>query len=142
MAGRAIRFTFSYRGDELRLVSRETVEMTPMPSDPVEAAEVGNAFSFELQDGGGEAVYRRTVRAPTRRAVEVRTDDPGRPFAQHPVERPRGLVTVVVPELEEARDLVVKETRSAAPERPDRPAETSGEQRSIQVNEVLRVDVR
>lgn len=143
MAGRAIRFTFSYRGDDVRLVSRETVEMTAMPSDPVEAALAGDAFWFELQNDDGDAVYRRAMRAPTRRTVEVRTDDPDRPFAQHPVEQPRGVVTVVVPDLEEAQNLVVKETRSAARGRAARPDEEASDQgMTLQATEVLRVDVR
>jgi hypothetical protein len=142
MAGRAIRLIFSYRGDDIRLESRESVEMTAMPSDAVEAPGAQAEFWAELQTADGRALYRRALQRPGRPSIEVPSGDPERPFERRDVEQPEGVFVLVVPDIEAVQSLVVKEARRTEPEGMELTPELAAQAPAVEVNEVLRVDVR
>jgi hypothetical protein len=118
--GGAVRLIFSYEGDDLRLLSRQRVEMVPPPSDPLEGFEAQKGFWLEVRDAQGAVLHRQIMHAPIRRDAEVFSDDAERSIARIPVERPSGAFAVVIPELPEADHVAlvsspVTETPEATP---------------------------
>jgi hypothetical protein len=99
----AVRLTFRYDGDQVRLVSSRRLDKT-VPPDPdagEERAE-GRGFFAEVRGAGDQVLHRRLLHEPVRRDAEVFSDDPERSLARVPVERPSGIFSVVVPDFEEA----------------------------------------
>jgi hypothetical protein len=110
---RAIRLIFEYEGDEVRLVSRQRVEMYVPPSDDVKGYEERGLWG-EVRRADGAALYRRALSDPMPRTVEVFSNDPEQTIVRVPIERPSGTFVVVVPDLDEADHLAL--TSSGAPE--------------------------
>lgn len=96
-SARSVRLIFSYDGEDVRLESRQPVEMLAPPSDPVEGYENQTGFWTEVRDARGSVLHRRILHEPVRRDAEVFSPDPERSIARVPVERPRGVFWVLVP---------------------------------------------
>jgi hypothetical protein len=94
---RSVRLTFSYDGDDVRLESRQPVEMLAPPSDPVEGSEHQAGFWTEVRDAQGSVLHRKVMHDPVRRDAEVFSPDPERSITRVPLERPRGAFAVLVP---------------------------------------------
>lgn len=103
---RSVRLTFSYEGSDVRLVSRQSIEMLSPPSDAIQVQEGQAGFWYELRDAEGRTLYRRVIQNPIKFAFEVRSD-PERPLAWQKVSEPRGYFTLLMPELEQAKTLVL-----------------------------------
>lgn len=104
---RALRLIFEYEGDHISLVSARRVAMMVPPSDPLAARRRESGFWFELKDGSGKTLYRRVTHDPIQRAVELRSDDPDRPFTREDVKNPAGTFVLLVPDLAEAREVAL-----------------------------------
>lgn len=98
----AVRLTFTYEGDEVRLVSRQPVEMIIPPTDALSGYEGEQGFWVEVRSGQDETLHRRIMDDPLRQDVEIFSPDPEQSVARTPVEKPSGIFTVLVPDLEEA----------------------------------------
>jgi hypothetical protein len=98
----AVRLIFEYEGTDIRLVSRQRVEMIPPPGDRPADQRSAQGMWVEVRDAGRNALYRRVLHDPVRHDTEVFSDDPERSVARVPVERPRGTFAVLVPDLEAA----------------------------------------
>jgi hypothetical protein len=108
---RAVRLTIAYNGDQMELVSQQSVAMKVPPSDPIEsaaniaeAAAMQTGFWVDLKDEQDQTLYRRVMHDPIRRDVEV-FSPPGLPqtVERAPVAEPRGVFSVVLPEIEAAQ---------------------------------------
>jgi hypothetical protein len=109
----AVRLTFRYEGDEVRLVSSRRVDKLLPPGEPAAAERPG--FFAEVRGPDDRILDRRLLHQPVRRDAEVFTGDPERPLARVPVERPAGVFSLLVPDLEEA-DYVALVERAAPAE--------------------------
>ncbi|MGW1786107.1 hypothetical protein ACWCQQ_44595 [Streptomyces sp. NPDC002143] len=98
----AVRLIFEYEGTDIRLVSRQQVEMTPPPSDRLADRQSAQGIWVEVRDADLNALYRRVLHDPVRYDTEVFSEDPGRSIARVPVETPRGTFAVLVPDIEAA----------------------------------------
>jgi hypothetical protein len=99
---RSVRLIFSYEGDDVRLESRQPVEMLAPPSDPVEGYESETGFWTEVRDAQGSVLHRKVMHDPVRRDAEVFSPDPERSITRVPLERPHGAFAVLVPLVPEA----------------------------------------
>jgi hypothetical protein len=97
----AVRLIFRYEGDEVRLVSSRRVEKLLAPDEP-EAAGQRPGFFAEVRGADDRVLDRRRLREPIRRDAEVFSGEPDRSLARVPVERPAGVFSLLVPDLEEA----------------------------------------
>lgn len=79
------------------------------PSMEITKRPPGAEFWFELEDGDGTPLYRRTQRNPLGPWVEVQTDNPEGRLAQVDSGLTEGEFTLLVPSLPEARALVLYE---------------------------------
>jgi hypothetical protein len=99
---RSVRLTFAYEGSDIKLVSQEPVEMIAPPSDEVAPAQTVNGFWFQLENAKGAALYKRVAHPPIRYDREVFSPEGEHSVARVPVEKPSGVFTVVMPDIQEA----------------------------------------
>src|SRR6266508_2208561 len=101
---RAIRLLIEY--DQSRFTVRESwsLETLAPPSHPLVAAQAQSGFWFELRDGKDSVVYRRVMENPVQFDVEVH--DPERGPYRRAVEEPKGVFTILIPDLPEAQEIV------------------------------------
>jgi len=104
---RSMRLVFSYEGRDVNLVSRQSVEMKSPVSDELQTREGQPGFWYELRDGQGRTLYRRITQNPIRYSAEVRSDDRTRPLEWQRKSEAKGTFVLHVPELEQARFLLV-----------------------------------
>jgi hypothetical protein len=121
--GAAIRLTFAYEGDTVRLVSRDRVAMLVPPSDELSGFAGQDGFAAEVREAGGSLVYRRVLAHPMPDDVEVFSDEPGQSIMRVPVERPAGLFVVVVPDSQEADHFALTGTLPSGAAAADGPME-------------------
>jgi len=96
--GESIRLTIEYQGAELRLVAQRRVAMlAPAPARRAVSADE-RGYWVEVQDDGGEPLYRQTLHQPLSEDLEVVADD-GVSLARLPRENVAGRFSVVVPDL-------------------------------------------
>ena len=100
---RAVRLTIAYSGDQMELVSQQSVAMKAPPSDPVEEVAARAGFMVDLKDEQDKTLYRRVMHDPIQRDVEVFSPDPRQTVQRAPVAEPRGVFSVVLPEMEAAQ---------------------------------------
>jgi hypothetical protein len=99
----AVRLIFSYEGNDIKLESRQRVNMVTPPGEPPESGpQEQSGFLVEVRDRAGRALRRQFLHDPIRYDAEVFSDDPEQSVARIPVERPSGVFVVVVPEMEDA----------------------------------------
>jgi hypothetical protein len=98
----AVRLTFRYEGDQVRLVSSRRLDKLVPPDPDAEEAAERSGFFAEVRGAGDRVLHRRLLHQPVRRDAEVFSDDPERSLARVPVERPSGVFSLVVPDFEEA----------------------------------------
>jgi hypothetical protein len=122
-SNQAVRITLSYRGKELRLVSRKVLSMRIPRSEPLEIPEKQAGFWFQVEDANGHLLYRRVMYNPIQFDTETPSDDPERPLKRVPISEPRGTFFLLVPFLREARTVRIF---SSAFE-PEKDAESAGE---------------
>ena len=99
---RAVRLTFTYEGEEVRLVSRQPVEMIVPPTDKLSGYEGEQGFWVEVRTSQDETLHRRVMEDPLRQDVEVFSPDPEQSVSRRPVEKPSGSFSMVVPDFDEA----------------------------------------
>lgn len=103
---RALRLTFEYEGDEVRLVSQQRVAMLVPPADLADDQEERAGFWFEVRDREDRPIYRRGTQNPLRTHLEVFPPKDA-PFTHVEMPEPRGVFTLLVPDLEDARTLAL-----------------------------------
>jgi hypothetical protein len=111
----AIRLIFEYDGDEVRLVSRQRVDMFVPPTDELEGYEGRQGVWVEIRGADGSTLHRRVLHDPVRRDVEVFSEDPAQSIMRSPVERPAGTFFVIVPDLAGADHLALMNSRPGPP---------------------------
>jgi hypothetical protein len=104
---RAVRLTFSYQGDQVKLVSQQPVEMTVPPSDPLKGYEEHKGFWAELKSDQDKTLYRSVLHNPTRNDAEVFSDDPEQSISREPAPKRKGVFVVVVPHTEKGHEVTL-----------------------------------
>jgi hypothetical protein len=110
---KALRLTFSYEGDKVKLISQQSVQMTLPPSDSLEGYEEHKGFWAELKNDKKKTLYRRVLHNPTRNDAEVFSDDPAEGISRKMVPERTGVFSVVVPDTAKGHEVLL--SRSSAP---------------------------
>ena len=104
---RAIRLVFEYEGDQVRLVSRSRIEkVLPQTDQSADALDFRGTWS-EVRDAGGALLDRRVLVDPMPRDAEVFPEQLGAEIHREPPERPSGVFTLLVPDVEGADHVAV-----------------------------------
>ena len=110
---RAVRVTFSYRGDHIDVVDVQRVVMFVPPGD-APAHDTQSGFWLELRDRRGDVVHRQIMDHPMSSDYEVFPADGRGPIVRQPVARREGAFTVVVPDTPDAETLALMGSAPAA----------------------------
>ena len=110
---KALRLTFSYDGDDVKLVSQQPVEMIVPSSDPVKGFEKQKGFWAELKNPDDKTLFRRVMHNPTRNDAEVFPGGADQSITREPAPKRKGVFVVVVPATDAADAVTL--SRSAPP---------------------------
>ena len=104
---RAIRLVFEYDGDDVRLVSQARIDkVLPQTDQSADATSYRGTWS-EVRDGDGVTLDRRVLVDPMPRDAEVFPEQLGAEISREPLDRPSGVFTLLVPDLEGADHVAV-----------------------------------
>ena len=101
----AVRLTFSYEGDNVKLISQQRTEMTVPASDPLKGEGKYKGFWAELVNARDKALYRQVMHNPTRNDAEVFRDTPGQSISREPAPKRKGVFVVVVPDTAQGEEV-------------------------------------
>lgn len=104
---RTLRLTFAYDKSDVQLVSRQTVDMMLPPPSPTALREGQTGFWYELRDQEEHILYQRAVQNPIRFDEEIFTDDLKQSITRQPVDDPRGIFTLLVPNTPDGHAVVL-----------------------------------
>lgn len=110
---KAVRLTFSYEGDQVKLISQRPVEMKAPASDPVKGYGRHKGFWAELKNKEDRTLYRQVMHNPTRNDAEVFSDDPEEGISREPAPKRKGVFVVVVPDSDQGQEVIL--CRSSGP---------------------------
>jgi hypothetical protein len=100
------RLTFEYDGDQIKLVSDQTVMMIVPSAKPPAAAAPGHAaLSLLLRDEANRPLAAVTHESPLTYDTEVFAPPDEGTLQRVPVDRPKGAFTILVPDHPEARKI-------------------------------------
>ncbi len=103
----AIRLTFSYQGESVQLIKERSLDMIVPPSHDLEHQKEASGFWVEVLDNKRNTIYRRVSENPIKRYAEVRSNDPDRPLSMERIKDPKGIFTILIPEIKEAQDVAL-----------------------------------
>lgn len=136
-SNKAMRLTFSYDGDDVKLLSQQRTEMIVPPSDALKGyGEKG--FWAELKSGSNKTLYRTVMHNPTKNDAEVFPESPSGVISREPAKKRKGVFVVVVPDTGPGEEVIL--CRSAP--------ETKGPTRGIHAvaskpaEEILRLKLK
>lgn len=113
---RAVRLTFAFDEDGIRLIDRTPVDKRIPPSDAVVDDPPPDAFAAELRTAQDDATFRRVLHDAIPQDVEV--FDPVEGVSRRPVAPTSGAFTVLVPDDADAAEVVLIVGADAMPEQP------------------------
>lgn len=103
--GRSLRLTFAYDETGIRLAGSNRRSKPALRGDDLSREAPVNAVTIELRTKDGSALHRRALRDPIPQSVEV-TGDAGK-LQRIATPQPRGAFVVIVPDLDDATDIVI-----------------------------------
>jgi hypothetical protein len=110
----AVRLILAYDDRGFRVIARRRFDHVVPPSEPLADAEHSTGFRVELRAPDHRLLYVRFMPDPRLSQMEVPPGHDAEPFTRRPMARRSGTFALVVPELDEAQDVVLA-VRSAAP---------------------------
>ena len=114
---RAIRLTFSYVGNRIELTATQRLAMFVPPGDSLEADRERSGFWVEVRNADERPLFRQILHHPIETTREVFPSDPQGEIIRTPVADPRGVFSIVIPEIAGARVLALIGSPSAADRR-------------------------
>ena len=103
----AVRLIFVYEGDDIRLLSRQPVDVIVPPADATRGLDDRSGFWVEVRAESEDVLYRRVMTDPARVHPEVFSPDPAVGITRAPESQPVGAFTVLVPNEEAASHVVL-----------------------------------
>ncbi len=112
---KAIRMVCSFDGDQVTVLSSQSVEMMLPHSDPVEGTDSQKGFWFDLRDAQDRPLYRKVMHNPLRDDVEVFSDKPHEhSVARHTVAKRTGVFVVLVPDTDSGHTVTLSSSPGAS----------------------------
>jgi hypothetical protein len=104
---RCIRLIFSYQDSKIDLISQQDVEMIIPPSKDLNYDKNQSGFWYDLHDKDGKILYHDYVFNPIQTSVEILSDSNDGSFKRIPIEHPKGVFTLLIPQIDEAQELIL-----------------------------------
>jgi hypothetical protein len=102
---RAIRLLIEYDGSQFSISKSWQVETVAPASHSLEPRLNATGFWIELRDAGDKLLYRRILHNPVR--VDAEVFDPELGLRRVALEEPKGVFTVLVPDLPDAQEIAI-----------------------------------
>jgi hypothetical protein len=107
-SNKAMRLTFSYHGDNVKLLSQQRIEMIVPPSDAMKGyGTQQKGFWAELRSGSDKTLYRIVMHNPTKNDAEVFPESPSEEICREPAPKRRGVFVVVVPDIDKGEEVIL-----------------------------------
>ena len=106
-SNKAMRLTFSYEGDNVKLLSQQRTEMTLPASDAVKGFGKKKGFWAELRSDTDKTLYRSVMHNPTKNDAEVFPESPGEGISREPAPKRKGVFVVVVPDTDKGEEVIL-----------------------------------
>ena len=104
---KAMRLTFSYDGNDVKLLSQQRTEMIVPPSDAVKSYGTHKGFWAELRSGSDKTLYRTVMHNPTKNDAEVFPESPSGVISREPAPKRRGVFVVLVPDTDKGEEVIL-----------------------------------
>ena len=112
-SNKAMRLTFSYDGNDVKLLSQQRIEMIVPSSDAVEGYGTHKGFWAELRSGRDKTLYRTVMHNPTKNDAEVFPGTPNEGISREPAPKRKGVFVVVVPDTDEGEQVILCRSKPA-----------------------------
>jgi hypothetical protein len=106
-SNKAMRLTFSYDGDDVKLLSQQRTEMIVPASDAVKGYGTHKGFWAELRSGSDKILYRTVMHNPTKNDAEVFPESPGEVISRVPAPKRKGVFTVLLPDTDKGQQVIL-----------------------------------
>ncbi len=112
-SNKAMRLTFSYDGNDVKLLSQKRVDMIVPSSDAVKGYGTHKGFWAELRSGRDKTLYRTVMHNPTKNDAEVFPGTPNESISREPAPKRKGVFVVVVPDIDEGEQVILCRSKPA-----------------------------
>jgi hypothetical protein len=108
---KTLRLVYAYEGDEIKLVSKQSVDMLlPSPESKPEALD-SFGLKYELRNKEEHPLFGNIIENPLRSDIEVFSDNPERTVRRVEMPKKKGVFVLLVPEIPEAENMVLLENK-------------------------------
>ena len=112
-SNKAMRLTFSYDGNDVKLLSQQRIDMIVPSSDAVKGYGTHKGFWAELRSGRDKTLYRTVMHNPTKNDAEVFPGTPNEGISREPAPKRKGVFVVVVPDTDEGEQVILCRSKPA-----------------------------
>lgn len=106
-SNKAMRLTFSYDGDDVKLLSQQPTEMIVPSTDALKGYGTHKGFWAELRSARDKTLYRTVMHNPTKNDAEVFPGTPNEGISRVPAPDRKGVFVVVVPDTDEGEEVIL-----------------------------------
>jgi hypothetical protein len=106
-SSKAMRLTFAYDGDDVKLLSQQRTEMIVPSTDALKGYGTHKGFWAELRSGSDKTLYRTVMHNPTKNDAEVFPGTPNEGISRVPAPKRKGVFVVVVPDTEKGEEVIL-----------------------------------
>lgn len=124
----ALRLTFAYRGNDIRLIDSLRVEAIAPPAITPVPQPGYTGYWFQVTDSAGRVIYHRVLHSPVAVDFEAFSPDGRQTITRVPIADPQGQFSVLMPDVPEATNFALLGPVDAR--KPEQPAQ-----------ELVRLDV-
>ena len=124
----ALRLTFAYRGNDIRLIDSHRVEAIAPPAVTAVPQPGQTGYWFQVTDSAGRVIYHRVLHSPVAVDVEAFSPEGRQTITRVPIADPQGQFSVLMPDVPEAANFALLGPADAR--KPEQPAQ-----------ELVRLDV-
>jgi hypothetical protein len=112
-SNKAMRLTFSYDGNDVKLLSQQRIDMIVPSSDAVKGYGTHKGFWAELRSARDKTLYRTVMHNPTKNDAEVFPGTPNESISREPAPKRKGVFVVVVPDTAEGEQVILCRSKPA-----------------------------
>lgn len=134
---KTLRLVYAYEGDEVKLVSKQSVDMLLPAQETKPEALASPGLKYELRDKEECSLFANIIENPLRSDIEVFSNNPKQTARRVEMPKKKGTFVLLVPEISEAENLVLLENKPADMARMDYgPGEFAA--RKVETKEIAR----
>jgi hypothetical protein len=102
----AKRLTFSYEGNQIKLISQQNIQKVVPPSVTRDTQNNRSGFWFEITSDKQNVLYRRVIDNPIKTDIEVFSDEKEtESISRYKISDIKGAFSIVIPDIPEAEGL-------------------------------------